>query len=238
MMPLFPRSKGLCTSVPVKLNIRRGAAQRPTTLEVWDSRSNRQIGRTRVIPLESGEVDIRAAMAEAVRAQNVKVSVDRELRVCITSPTLPPMNLVDLPGTVELGEERERTHGLVSKYITENQDSSMFIVVVKADGSPTKCGVLRHISEHGAEGRTIGCFTFCDKMDTEEEYDLMRGWLSNSPEAPDSFPLKPYGYVATTNKPPKKSRTGGPAESNWARLLRQAQKEPKLVPRRGVRRRG
>ena len=151
MMPLFPRSKSLCTSVPVKINIRRAPEQRPTTLEVWDTAANRQLGRTRVIPLDTGEVDIRAAMAEAIRAQGAKVSVDRELRVCITSPTLPPMNLVDLPGTVEFGEEKELTHGLVTKYISENQDSSMFVVVVKADSSPTKCGVFQHIAAHSAE---------------------------------------------------------------------------------------
>ena len=223
MMPLFPRRHGLCTSVPIKINIRRAPAQRPTTLEVWDTATNQQIGRTRVIPLDTGEVDIRAAMAEAVRAQNAAVSVDRELRVCITSPTLPPMNMVDLPGTVEFGEEKERTHGLVRRYIAQHEDSSMFIVVVRADSSPTKCGVFQHIREHRAEGRTIGCFTFCDKMDSDDQYDMLRGWLSNAPGVPDGIPLEPYGYVATMNKP---VRGGAADESNHARLLRQAQKEP------------
>ena len=172
MMPLFPRSHGICTKVPIKINIRRAPEQRATTLEVWDTAANEQVGRTRVVPLSTGEVDIKAAMADAIKAQGSDVSVDRELRVCITSPTLPPMNLVDLPGVVHSGANKEPTHALVSKYIAENQDSSMFIVVARADKSPTACGVFDHVAEHGAKGRTVGCFTFCDKVDDEVQIDL------------------------------------------------------------------
>ena len=31
--------------------------------------------------------------------------------------------------------------------------------------------------------------TFCDKLDSDEEFDLLRGWLSNSPHAHDAVPL-------------------------------------------------
>ena len=220
MMPLFPRSKGMCTRVPIKINIRRSFARRSATLELWDVSENKQIGKTQLIPLDSGEIDIRSTMTEAIRAQNVNVSVNREVLVCISSPTLPPMNLVDLPGTVEVGSDKEPTHSLVREYI-DREEHAMFIVVVKADGSPTKCSAFQHISELKTENRTIGCFTFCDKMDSEEEYDMLRSWLSNSPEVKDSFPLEPYGYVATMNKPPAKKAD----EPNLARLMRQAQKE-------------
>ena len=54
MMPLFPRDHGICTTVPVKINIRHAPEQRPTTLEAWNTATNQQIGRTRVIPLDTG----------------------------------------------------------------------------------------------------------------------------------------------------------------------------------------
>ena len=119
MLPLFPRDRGLCTSVPIKINIRRAPTPRPTTLEVsedpqpnptqpnpssarepsvaawtrlghskvraltcsvvfaapqvWNTTTNEQEGRTRVIPLETGGVDVRAAMAEAIASENVEV---------------------------------------------------------------------------------------------------------------------------------------------------------------------
>ena len=226
MMSLFPRSRGLCTSVPVKINVRR-AAQLPTTLEVWNTADNKQIGGTKVIPLDSGSVDIRAAMSNAIEAEKKKceVSIDHELRICITSPMLPPMNLVDLPGTVEHPKElRDSTHGLVSKYISEYKDSSMFIVVVKADGNPRNCGVMQHIETHDVASRTVGCFTFCDKLDTEEDVAMLKGWLSNQSSQIDSIPLEPYGYVATMNKEVRKKNVD---ETNHSRLMRQAQQEPK-----------
>ena len=136
----------MCTSVPVKLNVRRASVQRPATLELWNTTTNTQIGQTRVIPLDSGHVDIRKAMADAVGAQKVEVSTDRELRISIISPTLPPMNLVDLPGTIEYpADMKERTHGIVRQYINEKQDSSMFIAVIKAESGPRKCGVMQHV---------------------------------------------------------------------------------------------
>ena len=134
------------------------------------------------------------------------------------------MNLVDLPGTVEYPEDlRARTHELVSRYISEHQESSLFIAVIKADSSPRKCGVMQHIEEHNAAGRTVGCFTFCDKLDTDEDFELLKGWLANTPDAPESIPLEPYGYVATMNKELRKKNA---TETNHHRLIRQAQKEP------------
>ena len=223
MMPLFPRSRSMCTSVPIQINIRRGPVQRPVTLSVWDRQTNSEVGPTRVIPLESGDVDIRQAMAEVIAAQRTQVSVDRELRVSIISPTLPPMSLLDLPGTVEYPDDlRDQTHGLIDRYITQNRDSSTFLLVIKADSTPGGAGAMRHVMQHGVADRTIGVFTFCDKLDGDEDRQLLRGWLLQRPDAKDNVPLEPYGYVATMNK----ELASRPDESNHARLVRQALKEP------------
>ena len=157
MMPLFPRSKSLCTSVPVKISTRCGAVPRPPTLEVWNTLTGEQVGRTRIIPLAPGAVDIRAAMADMIASQRAAVSVDHELRIQIVSPTLPPMNLLDLPGLVSYPEDmRERTNGLVQRYMVDNLEHSLYVVVVKADSSPCKCGAMRHIEQLGVTERTVG----------------------------------------------------------------------------------
>jgi len=233
MMPLFPRQKTLCTSVPVKMNIRRAPVQRPTTLETWDTDADRRIGPLQVIPVDSGDVDIRDAMSAAIASQGVEVGTNRELRVHITSTTLPPINLVDLPGTVEYPPDlRERTHGLVDRYIRENSDRSMFLAVIKADSNPCSSGAIQHIMKHGVADRTIGVFTFCDKLDleTEEDRQMLAGWLHNAPGARDNVPLEPYGYVATMSK---ELRQRHAEESNHARLLRQAQGEARWFRENG-----
>ena len=73
--------------------------------------------------------------------------------------------------------------------------------------------------------------TFCDKLDSDEEFDLLRGWLSNSPHAHDAVPLEPYGYNVTVNK---EARSQGSGESNQSKLVRQAQNEPGWFDREGL----
>ena len=81
---------------------------------------------------------------------------------------------------------------------------------------------MRHVMQHNVADRTIGVFTFCDKLDGDEDRQLLRGWLLQRPDAKDNVPLEPYGYVATMNK----ELASRPDESNHARLVRQALKEP------------
>ena len=61
------------------------------------------------------------------------------------------------------------------RYIAENQDSSMFVVVVKADSSPRKCGVMQHVIGNSAASRAVGCLTFCDKLDNDEDFAMLKG---------------------------------------------------------------
>lgn len=230
MMPLFPRDRRLCTAMPIKIDIRRSPVQRPTTLEVWDTAAAARVGRIRVIPLEGGEVDIRNAMAEALGG--AEVSDTHELRVRITSPTLPPMSLVDLPGTVDYPDElRERTHGLVRAQLEASRDRSTYLVVVKADSSgPRNAGPIRHIMALGAADRSIGVFTHCDRLDGDRDHEVLCEWLSNSTDAPDAVPLEPHGWVATMNK---ELRRASPDETSQARLLRQAQRERRWFEEEG-----
>ena len=237
MVPMFPHAEMLCTSVPVKINVRRpprGGARPPSTVEVWDTMRNVRIGDARIITMDTGAVDIREVMARVIADENANVGVraDRELRVYIYSSILPPMNLVDLPGTIEFPEaRRQRTHELVRRYIAERQDSSVFLVVTRAEGSsPAACSAMRHIHEYGATGRTIGVLTFCDRVRNEEGFDLLRGWLSNREDAHDGVPLKPYGWVATMNE----ELRGMDGETNLARLRRQATREPTWFRENGL----
>lgn len=234
MIPAFPRDRRLCTSLPIKIFIRRGAEQL-MRLNIWDTVTDSEVGTSRIIPFKSGERHVSEAMREALDvAKDEKVSETREIRLHITSPDLPPMNLLDLPGLVQAPAElKKRTHALVDKALAENRDNgAVFLAVMNAEG-PTNCGVMQHIFDNKVDGRTIGVVTHCDKLADythlidEREKELVRGWLWNRPGADDAVPLTPHGYVATMNAPPIESKEGS------ARLLAQAQREIEFFEENG-----
>ena len=109
MIPLFPHDRTICTRMAIRIKIRHSATVLPPTLEVWDTRADQQLVQRRCIPLVSGNVDIQSAMREVIAsmdgaAAELGISEHHEIRVSILSPDLPPMNLVDLPGIVEVPE--------------------------------------------------------------------------------------------------------------------------------------
>lgn len=45
LMPLFPRSRALCTTVPVQINFRRCPVALPANLQLWDTVVNKPISK-------------------------------------------------------------------------------------------------------------------------------------------------------------------------------------------------
>eukprot|EP00041_Stephanoeca_diplocostata_P035894 m.1281601 g.1281601 ORF g.1281601 m.1281601 type:complete len:1295 (+) comp24773_c2_seq8:252-4136(+) len=201
-MPIFPRNHIQCTRLPVKVCIRRGAQQQPVTLQMWNTVNNAPMGDVQIVPIGNGELDVREAMETAMRGFGAgELRTDVELRIRIVSPTLPPMNLVDLPGLIELPPKAyTASHELVERYINTHQDSSTYLLVMKADTGPQAAGVLRHVLTHQVTNRSIGVFTFCDKLNAGGPFDSLRGWLTNADDVRDNVTLHPYGYVATMNE--------------------------------------
>uniref|UniRef100_A0A7S4GK33 Dynamin GTPase domain-containing protein n=1 Tax=Eutreptiella gymnastica TaxID=73025 RepID=A0A7S4GK33_9EUGL len=224
MMPLFPHHAETCTRLPIRVSVRRSAVQLPPTLEVWDTTARQQVGATRTIPLTNGDIDIRDTMDAVIREQNGEVSgvsLDREIRVSLFSPSLPPMNLLDLPGIVENpADVAEHTRELIRRYSTDRRDLSMFLVIIEATSSARNSTAMSVVTERGLTDRCIGVITKCDKLTNEEEWPKVDQQLSNE-TAEGTIPLVPHGYVATMNKA-LKLREG---ETCHARLIRQAQEE-------------
>jgi GTP-binding protein EngB required for normal cell division len=227
MMPLFPKDKKICTRLPIRINIRRGVNQLPPTLEVLDTKTSRRIGDAKTISLVSGVVDVQKAMEEIILEQNQSITgvgLDRELCINITSPHLPPMNLLDLPGIVQApAETAKQTRELASKYIGQHKESSMFLAVMDKP-EPRQSTAIELVEQHKITSKTIGVLTKCDKFrgeDYEDEREDIHALLQNKGECL----LKPHGYVATTNKTPKDL---GDDASNRGRLLEQARMEDRF----------
>ena len=92
----------------------------------------------------------------------------------------------------------------------------------RADSSPRTSEALGIIIKRKLEAKTIGVLTFCDKLDTDEDHEILQQVLTNSTAGgKECVPLKPHGYVATTNREIRKVA----GESNRSRLLTQAEAE-------------
>ena len=170
MLSLFPHDYRLCTRMPIRVNIRRGPSKQPPTIETWDVRQNCRVGDPEVIPLVNGDVDIKDAMLRAILDEGIpgerRVSEAREIRVHIVSPSLPPMNLIDLPGIVSNPkQDAARTRRLVARHMANSGDQCLYLAMVPVSEGPRSSEAVSLVVAAGLESRTIGVITKCDKLD-------------------------------------------------------------------------
>lgn len=105
MFPIFPRAANICTRMAVRIELRRTAEPEPPLLSTVDATTGAQIEPPRQIPLEGGALDVRTRMDDAIRAEHAElagVSASRMLVLRVYSPTVPTLDLIDLPGLVQV----------------------------------------------------------------------------------------------------------------------------------------
>lgn len=192
--------------------------------------TNQYIGPERLLPFEKSEGEISAEMERILEeaGSGKQLSLDKELHIKATSATLPPMNLVDLPGIVESDPTlKKQTLNLFQRYVlnsfgfaTQQQQNQMlgqygagssyyaqhgqnsqdiFLAVVQGTVSPASWTSTNLTKQWYLQGRTIGVITKCDRLDIDEgEGTVLRSCLEG--EGVDGFiPLEPHGYVAVAN---------------------------------------
>lgn len=190
--------------MPIKVELRRGAAK-PAELQVVNSRTQEPITGPTII---MSELDVREEMEKTLRAERsqlVGVSQTRMLVLRVASPTVPSLDLVDLPGLVSVKRDGEpddmavQTEQLLSNFIDDHKKHSVFLVVIPAAVPPNTASVLRLVQEHKIESQSIGIFTRSDSVAEKELKKVVKSRLLG--EAKDGFPLRPHGWVASMNAP-------------------------------------
>lgn len=203
LLPFFPTDKKRCTRMPVRVKIRRSASAGVATLRICTPRGEQQ-GEARTISLQDSDAEISKQMHEILRQAGLDpdsgaISDNMELHIEATSATLPPINLVDLPGIIDSDTHLQQvTESLFQRFVsTKSRD--IFLAVVTAVSSPANWTATRLIKKHGLGSRTIGVITNCDRLNVEDgEEESIRDVL-NGESAPGLVPLEPFGYVAVAN---------------------------------------
>ncbi|CAE7244321.1 MX1 [Symbiodinium microadriaticum] len=222
LLPFFPTDRSRCTRMPVRLEIRRTATPHPATIQVWNVREQKWEGPARSISLEVSERQIRAEMNKLVEetSQGSEFCLDKEIHIRAGSTTLPPMNLVDLPGLVQADADlAAQTKQLLERYTQGSQDQDIFLAVVTAQIQPANWAVMQLIKDKRLEERTIGVMTKFDKID-EEEREALLPVLQQEP-VKGLVPLSRHGFVAVANV--TKKRDAGESFTEW--MARRAQLE-------------
>ncbi|CAE7456184.1 Klhl1 [Symbiodinium sp. CCMP2592] len=222
LLPFFPTDRSRCTRMPVRLEIRRTATPHPATLQVWNVRERKWEGPARSISLEVSESQIHTEMNKLVEetAQGSEFCLDKEIHIKAGSTTLPPMNLVDLPGLVQADAGlAAQTKQLLERYTQDSQDQDIFLAVVQASDAPANWAVMQLIKDKHLEERTIGVITKFDRLGEDEHEDLFP--VLRGEQVKGLVPLSRHGFVAVANV--TKKREAGESFTEW--MARKAQME-------------
>ena len=209
MKPMFPRGEGICTRMAIKVELRRTlAGAEPPQLQVVDVKTQQPLGPKMTLALNAGDHDINEAMQQQIRIEHkglVGVSLKRMLVLRVCSPSVPSLDLIDLPGLVNTRREgepedmAEQTKELISSFIEAHKAHAMFLVIVPAAVAPNTAPILELVQKYQIEGQCIGVFTKCDDVVDKVLKRQVKERLLMT--ASDAFRFYPSGWVATMNEP-------------------------------------
>lgn len=223
MLPLFPRDEHICTRMPIHLKLRHAAdgdcelmPSAPVVPEI-QMRLLFSDGRDPVestmnfSPQQAAQCmrswmdDIVTSEADEESGSQPRGVVDHVLEIRISSPQVPNLNLIDLPGIVagrlldEPDDMMQQTRALVEKYLV--QPHTLVLAVVPAFERVRNSQAFQLVQQFGLTGRTIGVLTMVDRaMDAANPrgpLDEVMGRLDGTSR--DTVQLR-QGYVAVMNR--------------------------------------
>ena len=113
----------LCTRCPIRAHLRRGPVE-ITTIQIRNRLKNEMEGKKRFVAIASLAEELRQIMDELMKSSNTRVFENHEIVVNVQVPYCPNLDLLDLPGLVEVvppsGEDvPKKTYDLAAKIIKE-----------------------------------------------------------------------------------------------------------------------
>ena len=103
MTPLLPRAENICTRLPIHVRLRRSDRALPPSLEVFNLSTNTSERGPYIIAAQSGAADVSAEMGRIIEEEQGQlrgVSATKIIILHISSPDVPFLDLVDMPGLV------------------------------------------------------------------------------------------------------------------------------------------
>ena len=202
MTPLLPRADNICTRLPIHVRLRRSGRAEPPKLEVFNVKTNTPERGPYTIAAQSGAADVSEEMGRIIREEQGAlkgVSASRIIILHISSPEVPFLDLIDMPGLVtapsgdEPSDMARQTEELVKEHIQSKHGiNSLYLAIVKATSAPNTSNAMKLLNEAKLYGKTFGVFTFCDYLNPRSSKDL-KHWVRNGQDK-GAVVLEPYGW--------------------------------------------
>jgi hypothetical protein len=200
MTPLLPRAENICTRLPIHVRLRRSDRGLPPRLEVFNLITKTTERGPYIIAAQSGAADVSEEMGRIIKEEQGAlrgVSATRIIILHVSSPDVPFLDLIDMPGLVSAPSGTEpcdmanQTKALVNNHIRSDLESnSLYLAIVKGTSAPNTSNAMAILHDNGLYKKTFGVFTFCDHLKPKSAI-LLKQWVRHGQNA---VVLDPYGW--------------------------------------------
>jgi len=196
MTPLLPRDDNICTRLPIHVRLRRSEQAQAPRLEIYNIETKTTERGPYVIAAQSGATDVSEEMRRILTEEQGSlrgVSSNRIIILHITSPTVPFLDLIDMPGIVtapsgnEPSDMASQTSAVVKAHMqSEHGNNSLYLAVVKATSAPNASVAMQILHDANLYAKTFGVFTFCDELGVKNGRRLKQ-WVRTPGEGQCTF---------------------------------------------------
>jgi len=211
MVPLFPKGDNICTRLPILVSLRHSSSHHNPVLHTME-RNRHGADRTTASVTISSEHEphtiVQRCMLDVIRRENRReagISQQSYLKLELSGPHLPNLDLLDLPGLVvnpastEPSTMHDDTHALVDTTIQETEGRAVFLAVREISEKARTSQAIKVLERHPAiAGSTLGVFTKCDEVRRKKITAMM-----------NEHTILRHGHVATMNAPPGEGEQTG-----------------------------
>lgn len=183
----FPKGERVCTTFPIELVLRRGAAWGPH-VEIKPAATRTAVEKDRLTQplLSTNDKDsfdsVFKDAKKLLQSDGAEDSYSEDiLHIEVHNPAWPPLTLVDLPGIIHSETKRQakgdadKVKSLVRSYM--DKPNTIILAVISAGYDPEIQGVLQMAEKVDPVGRrTLGIITNPDRIQrsVEEEENFLR----------------------------------------------------------------
>ncbi|GBG25638.1 Interferon-induced GTP-binding protein Mx1 [Hondaea fermentalgiana] len=188
MRDIFPRDRRFCTRLPVRLMLRTSRHQNQVTIRVKDLNTNEITRETEpqiCVTGDQTDEPFSSQVSELIREfisdehpddKGRKVVIDREVQIEIRAPSVPTIDLVDLPGIVAAPDHaRQATTHITQRMLA--QEHVLVLAVVSAQSEALNSNGIWPLL-HEANKPSIVVLTRVDLEGGEED---LRARLERDP---------------------------------------------------------